>query len=351
MKTLLVVAAAALIVAFAATDSLRGGGGKGDSSASGNGASTLEGSSANPGPVAALPRGALAGTLWYSDALCRLERLDLTTLRQRQVAPGGGHCRFWVSPDGRYVAMHVGRPFTPPERLQLLDLRTGRVRTPFPHPDLAVAPPAWSADSRRLLVCDARSAGGNLLSLDVASGDITRLRHQACYPGFAGGRLVYRDARRDAVVVGGRRVADAARLGRLLHQGVDMVPGVAAQGRTIAVPATTIETPDGPAPHTILVFLDPSGRQRGMWDTGTQAADIGLAGGGRFALAANTGETVVLDRRSGRRFQEAIQAAAAAPDGRTLALATPLAILFTDVDSGRDRFAVRVQATWLAWTR
>src|SRR5690349_3835118 len=54
------------------------------------------------------PPGALEGTLWYADADCHLHRIDLATGGDRLVTPSAGHCRFWLSPDRRYIAMHVG---------------------------------------------------------------------------------------------------------------------------------------------------------------------------------------------------------------------------------------------------
>ncbi len=300
-----------------------------------------------------LPKGVFQGTLWYADAGCRIIRVDLATLRRTAVTPGGGHCRFWISPDGTKIAMHVGSPFTKPSDLELLDLGTGTITRPFHRPDLGVSAPAWSPDSRTLVACDANHVSSVLLSLDVPTGTVRTLRHSACYPGYAGTRLAYQSTLGGSVILGGKKLADAGTLGRLLHAGVDQIPGPAALGDTVAVPATTVPSSPTVAPHTVILFYDSAGRLHGRWDTGIAADTVGLLDDGRFAYYTRPNQTVVYQRKTGDVFIDAegsILAAAASPDGRTLALSNPEAIIFTDVASSRQRFELPVVARWLAWT-
>src|SRR5947199_1287732 len=145
LQTAAVLAVVAVIALAAAADALRGGGGAPARSAP------------PPAPAVqlpALPHGALAGALWYADTGCRLHRIDVASGHDRLVTRSRGHCRFWVSPDGRYMAMHPGAPFVPPADIELLDLVTGRIRTPLRRADLALSPPAWSPDSHALDLCD-----------------------------------------------------------------------------------------------------------------------------------------------------------------------------------------------------
>ena len=300
-----------------------------------------------------LPKGVFRGTLWYADANCRIIRVDLATLRRTPVTPGGGHCKFWISPDGTKIAMHIGAPFTRPADLEVLDLRTGTITTPFHIRDLGVSAPAWSPDSRTLIACDANPVASRLLALDVATGQVRTIRQSACYPGYAGSRLVYQSTLGDSVILGGKKLADAGTLGKLLHAGVDQIPGPAALGDTVAVPATTVPSSLTVAPHTVILFYDSAGHLHGRWDTGIAADTIGLLDHGKFAYYTRPNQTVVYQRQTGDVFINAegsILAAATSPDGKTLALSNPQAVVFTDVASDRDRFELPVIARWLAWT-
>src|SRR5437763_7529232 len=107
LRTAAALAVVAVVAGAAAADALRGGAPH----------------RATPARTAAPPplrEHTLAGTLWYADRRCRLHAVDLPTLRDRTLTASVGHCRFWVSPDRRLVAMHPGRPFTPPRALELL---------------------------------------------------------------------------------------------------------------------------------------------------------------------------------------------------------------------------------------
>jgi hypothetical protein len=251
------------------------------------------------------------------------------------------------------LAMHVGRPFAAPAQLELLDLRTGKITRPLHRPDFAVAPPAWSADSRQLAVCDARNPGEKLVSLDVASGRVRVIQDDACFPAYAGGRLGYRLVNGD-VRLGGRRVADAGSLTRLLGFAVDQIPGIVGLGDTLAVPGTRVTVPGGPAPLTTVVLYDPAGEVREVWPTGVIAQEISLLDNGRI-VAARADERLVVRTLSGRRISEAgdlpILAAAASPDGRTLALATAARLIFADATSGAARFSLPFATSWVAWRR
>jgi hypothetical protein len=339
LTTALVLALVAALVVAVVVDAERGGG-------------TQRTVRRPPATVRPLPAGVLRGRLLYADADCRVVQVDLATLSSRVLTRSGGHCRFWPSPDGRMLAMHVGRPFVPPAALELLDLRTGRITQPLHRPDFAVAPPAWSADSRQLAVCDARNAGERLLRLEVAGGRVHVVRADACFPAYAGGRLGYRLVNGE-VLLGGRRLADAGTLTRLLGFAVDQIPGMVGQGDALAVPATRVTVPGAEPPLTTVVVYDSTGRVREVWPSDVIAQEVSVLGGGEI-LTARAGGRLVVRTRAGRRLTEAgylpIVAAAASPDGRTLALATPARLVFADAASGATRFSLPVATTWVAWS-
>ncbi|MDX6534555.1 MAG: hypothetical protein QOF68_2299, partial [Gaiellales bacterium] len=154
----------------------------------------------------------LTGKVWLADLRCRLIEIDLATLDPRMATRGGGYCRFWFAPRGDLVAMHAGAPFRPPAEIEVLDLATGRRYRPFGRADLAVAPPAWSPDGRRLVACDGRTVASRLVSVAPRGGTVRTVRRDACFPGFAGSRLAYRDMASRAVVIGRTPIADAGTL-------------------------------------------------------------------------------------------------------------------------------------------
>src|SRR5262245_16765726 len=253
IATVLVLGAAAALLAVAVWDGTRDGR---DSAA----------------PREAPPPG-LTGTLWYATESCDVARIDLATLRSRAVTDDGGHCRFWPSPDGTLLAMHIGRPFAAPERIQVLDVASGRITEPVRRPDLAVAPPAWSDDGARLATCDGSRPGGELVIAGIRDRAAPVILRRACFPGFTGRRLVYRRAGGDgAVVAGSRVIADAGTLGDLLGTGVAQVPGIAAARDAVAVPATRLDD----TATTAIVFLDADGRASLVWDTGVSVREVGL---------------------------------------------------------------------------
>ena len=173
------LAVVAAIALASAADALRGGGG---------GPAQTRPAPARTVRLPEPPRGALSGSLWYADAACRLHRIDLASGRDLPVTRSVGHCRFWVSPDRRYVAMHSGGPFTPPRDLELLELATGRITTPFHRPDLAFAPPAWRPDSRALAVCDGSHGPPAILVYHLGTGRVTTPARNACFPAYVGRR-------------------------------------------------------------------------------------------------------------------------------------------------------------------
>jgi hypothetical protein len=295
------------------------------------------------------------GKIWIADRRCRLVTIDLATLDRRAATRDGGHCRFWFAPRGSLVAMHVGAPFQQPAAVEVLDVATGRRYAPFSRPDLAVSPPAWSIDGRRLVACDGRALDSRIVSVHARGGPVTTLRRDACFPGFAGGRLVYRDMARRAAVVAGSAVADAGTLTGDLGAAVDQLPGLAAEGGIVAVPATTLGRPGGPAPDTVVLLYDAEGRPVGQWDTGVTAREVWLFGGGRFAAVADTHRSVIVrDLRSGRLFRPpsgTAVAAASSPDDGTVALAGPEELWFVRVADGATIGSLPVTAGWLGWTR
>ncbi|MDX6552681.1 MAG: hypothetical protein QOH74_1169 [Gaiellales bacterium] len=297
----------------------------------------------------------LRGKIWITDARCRLVEIDLETLGRRLATRDGGHCRFWFAPHGDLVAMHVGAPFRAPADIEVLDIGTGRRSRPFRQPDLAVAPPAWSPDGRRLVACDGRAMASRLVSVAPGGGTVRTIRSDACFPGFAGGRLAYRDMARRAAVIARTPIADAGSLTGELGVAVDQLPGMAAEGSVVAVPATTIGRPGGPAPDTVLFLYDAGGQPLGRWDTGVTAREVWLTGGGRFAAVADTHRSVLVrDLRTGRLLRPPSGpafAAAASPDLATVALAGPTRLWFLRVADGTTIGSLPAAAGWLGWTR
>ncbi|MDX6534015.1 MAG: hypothetical protein QOF68_1759, partial [Gaiellales bacterium] len=256
---------------------------------------------------------------------------------------------------GDLVAMHAGAPFRPPAEIEVLDLATGRRYRPFGRADLAVAPPAWSPDGHRLVACDGRTVASRLVAVAPRGGTVRAVRRDACFPGFARGRLAYRDMASRAVVLGRTAIADAGTLTGELGAAVDQLPGLAAQGGVVAVPATTLGRPGGPAPDTVLFLYDAEGRPIGRWDTGVTAREVWLLGGGRFAAVADTRRSVVVrDLRTGRLLRPPsgrAVAVAASPDLATLALAGPHRVWFVRVADGATIGSLPVAAGWLGWIR
>lgn len=345
LQTAAVLAVVAVIALAAAADALRGGGG------------SPAHSTPPPAPAVqlpALPHGALSGTLWYADPHCRLHRIDLASGDDRLVTRSTGHCRFWVSPDGRYVAMHPGAPFVPPADMELFDLASGGITTPFRRADLALAPPAWSPDSRALAVCDGLHGPPSIRVYHLPTGRITTPARDACFPAYVGPRLAYRDLN-SVTHLGDQLVADSGTLTELLHRGVYQEPAPVGAGGVLAVSATTVTPAGGPPPITTVVLLDGAGRVVSRWDTGVIADTVSLLAGGRVIAAARPAGVILEDAGTREVVTSAagrpIASAATAPgDPRMLALADGRRIVFETM-SGQARWALPVRTEWIEWTR
>jgi len=345
LRTAAVLAVVAVIAAVAAADALRGGG------------TAPSHTTPPPAPsvhLPALPHATLTGTLWYADAHCRLHRIDLATGHDRLLTRSTGHCRFWVSPDRREVAMHPGAPFIPPADMELLDLATGQITTPFHRADLALAPPAWSPDSHALAVCDGLHGPPSIRVYHLPTGEITTPARDACFPGYVGPRLAFRDLN-SVTHLGDRLIADSGTLTELLRRGVYQEPAPVGAGGVLAVSATTVTPAGGPPPITTVVLLDGAGRLVSRWDTGVIADTVSLLAGGRVIAAArpagvileNAGTREVVTSAAGRPI---VSAATAPGDPRMLALADGRRIVF-EAMSGRARWALPVRTRWIEWTR
>jgi hypothetical protein len=248
--------------------------------------------------------------------------------------------------------MHTGRPFIPPEPIELLNVATGRVTAPFQRPDLAFAPPVWSPDSRTLVACDGDRGPPDLRAYHVGSGAITTPATFACFPGYVGARLAYRDL--DSVTrLAGRKIADAGTLTDVLRQGIYQEPAPAAAGNVVAVSGTTVTPAGGPPPITTVVLFDAAGHVVDRWDTGAIADSVTLLAGGRVIVVSRRAGLVVDDRRTRAVVASAagrpIVSAAVAPDATGLALADGRRIVFTDM-RGRPRFALPIRTGWIQWT-
>jgi hypothetical protein len=310
----------------------------------------------SPPPQVSLPappRGALEGTLWYADRGCRLHRIDLSTGGDGLVTRSGGHCRFWISPDRRYVAMHVGRPFTPPRDLELLDVATGRITTPLDRPDIALAPPAWSPDSRSLAVCDGSTGPPAIRVYHLTTGRVTTPSRAACFPAYVGRRLAFRDLN-SITYLGGRLIADSGTLTRLLHRGVYQEPAPVGAGGVLAISATTVTPAGGPPPITTVLLFDRAGKVRKRWDTGVIADTVSLLADGHVIAADRPAGVLLDDVDTGEVLASAagrpIVAAATAPDNpRLVALSDGRRIVFSTM-SGEARWALPVRTAFLGWT-
>ena len=299
------------------------------------------------------PRGLLPGSLWYADAACRPHRIDLVTGRDRLLTPSRGHCRLWVSPDRREVAMHSGSANAAPHPVELLNVRTGAITAPFRRPDLALAPPAWSPDSSTLVVCDGIRGPPALRAYHLATGIVTTPSGHGCDPGYVGAGLAFR-ALDLATRVGPRRIANARTLTVLLHRDVEQTPAPTTAGGLLAIPATTITPAGGAPPVTTVVLFNAAGGVVGTWDTGGLAQSIQLLGGGRVIAASGRDGVVLEDRRTGGVVTSVagrpIVAVAASPRGDMLALSDGRRIVITDM-RGRPRFALPIRTGWIQWTR
>jgi hypothetical protein len=299
------------------------------------------------------PRGLLPGSLWYADPRCRLHRVDLATGHDRLVTASGGHCRFWVSPDRREVAMHSGRPFVAPQAVELLNVATGAITAPFRRPDLALAPPAWSPDSRTLVVCDGSRGPPALRAYHLTTGRLTTPAGQGCDPGYVGPRLAFR-ALNLVTRVGWHRIANARTLASLLHRDVQQTPAPTSTGAVLAIPATTITPAGGAPPVTTVVLFDAGGHVTGMWDTGGLAQGVALLDGGRVIAATRRDGVVLEDRRTASVVTSVqgrpIVADAVSPRGDVLALADGRQVVFASM-SGRPAFALPIHTRWIEWTR
>ena len=338
------LAVVAAIAVAAAADALRGGG---------NAPSQSTSPPTPPVQLPGLPHGVLSGTLWYADAHCRLHRIDLASGHDLLVTPSAGHCRFWISPDGRYVAMHPGAPFIPPADMELLQVATGRITTPLHRADLALAPPAWSPDSRALAVCDGLHGPPSIRVYHLATGRVTTPARNACFPAYVGPRLAFRDLN-SVTHLGDRLMADSGTLTELLHRGVYQEPAPVGAGGVLAVSATTVTPAGGPPPITTVVLLDGSGRVVSRWDTGVIADTVSLLADGHVIVASrpagaiveNTDTREVVTSAAGRPI---VSVATAPGDPRMLALADGRRIVFETM-SGQARWALPVRTAFLQWT-
>lgn len=338
------LAVVAAIALASAADALRGGGG---------GPAQTRPAPARTVRLPEPPRGALSGSLWYADAACRLHRIDLASGRDLPVTRSVGHCRFWVSPDRRYVAMHSGGPFTPPRDLELLELATGRITTPFHRPDLAFAPPAWRPDSRALAVCDGSHGPPAILVYHLGTGRVTTPARNACFPAYVGRRLAYRDLG-SVTHLGHRLVADSGSLGQLLRRGVYQEPAPTGAGGVLAVSATTVTPAGGPPPITTVVLFDAAGNVILRWDTGGLADTVSLLGDGHVIAASRRAGLILDDIDTGEVLTSAagrpIVAAATMPgDPRMVALSDGRRIVFETM-SGQAHWALPVSTAFLQWT-
>jgi hypothetical protein len=344
VRTAIALAVAGAIALVAAADALHGGGG-----APGHTRPSTPPAVSLPAP----PRGALDGTLWYADPECRLHRIALASGHDQLVTRSPGHCRFWVSPDRRHVAMHVGRPFTPPRDLELLDLATGRITTPLGRPDVALAPPAWSPDSRALAICDGSDGPPAIRVYHLPTGRVTTRARAACFPAYVGRRLAYRDLN-SITYLGGRLVADSGTMSRLLRRGVYQEPAPVGADGVLAISATTVTPAGGPPPITTVVLFDAAGNVTTRWDTGVIADTVSLLAGGRVIVASRPAGMIVDDAGTGEALTSAagrpIVAAATAPGNpRLVALSDGRRIVFSTL-SGRARWALPVRTAFLQWT-
>ncbi len=349
VRTALVLALVAVVAIAAAADALGGRHSPPPAAARTTPAATRH---REPADLPRPPHGLLPGSLWYADTACRLHRVDLATGHDRLLTASRGHCRFWVSPDRREVAMHSGLAYVPPQAVELLDVATGAITAPFRRPDLALAPPAWSPDSRTLVVCDGSRGPPALRAYHLAGGAVTTPSGEGCDPGYVGAKLAFRAL--DLVTrIGPHRIANAHTLAALLHRDVEQTPAPATVGGVLAVPATTITPAGGAPPVTTVVLFDTAGHVIGTWDTGGPATSVALLDRGRVIAASRREGVILEDRRTGSVVTSVggrpIVSAAVSPRGDVLALADGHRVVFASMN-GRPAFALPIATRWIEWT-
>ncbi|NJC68802.1 hypothetical protein HC031_03535 [Planosporangium thailandense] len=155
-----------------------------------------------------------------------------------------------VSPDGRWVSYVRGDT----SALHLVDVRTGRDRVLREHVDGQCAEPAWSSDSRRLLVSVSADGSANARQglIDVTTGAFTPLATaiQGCHLTWAadGAAIGYADGNGKIFVAkpdgsGQRAVPGINNFGTPPYSG--HLESVSPQGRQIALWLSDGTTPVG----------------------------------------------------------------------------------------------------------
>ena len=214
--------------------------------------------------------------------------------------------------------MRYGRPLVPPQPLAVMDVRTGRITTPFTaaRPGVRAAGVEPRLAHARHLRRQPRGARPARIPCHGRARHHSRSRTRASRGTSATGWPT-------ATSTGSPTSAGAAspapvRSPALLRQHVDQTPGRRRRADVLAVPATTVTVAGGPAPIMIVVVYDRRGRAVGEWDTGAVADSIALLGGGRVITASRRAGLVLDDRLTGEVITSAarrpIIAAAVSPD-------------------------------------
>jgi dipeptidyl aminopeptidase/acylaminoacyl peptidase len=356
-----VAAGVAAVVALASLDAIRGG------EDPPVGARAEAPSRAEiAGPFVPQPD-ALAGTLFFTDASCRLRALDLGRLTLGAPGPRTS-CRLTVSPDGRYAVVNRR---SPSGRRGLWLVRLGKAPSLERLLGSSRSSPAWSPDGRFLAVCTSLQSS---LVLELSTG--RRRFVEGCHPVYlADGSLVTRGSSNGtlAVFANGRVQLDLQDLEQAFPPTIDVESRPHVLGAAGA--------PDG----SLLLALSRASEGKrvvvlGRWLDGRLSSAMPLPASaltsvGSYGLTIDVdprGEEAALVRpeRLSRPVTESLEAlvelgsgrlestlrhgsyigAAWSPDGAWLALTTGREIEIFGLDRSSPTYVLPVRARAIAWS-
>lgn len=191
------------------------------------------------------------------------------------------------SPDGRYLAwLAMARPTYEADKLavQLMDLRTGRIRNLTEDTDLSFGSLAWSADGKHLIATAQKVLDTPAFRIDIASGKVTEHNlmagneaHIANLIPLPGGRALFtRDslgAPSELYLSDGmgqaRPLTDVAttRMGAMANIVTRRFSFKGAGGDTVWGQITRLADQDGPIPAILYIHGGPQGSYNDSWST------------------------------------------------------------------------------------
>jgi len=191
------------------------------------------------------------------------------------------------SPDGRYLAwLAMERPAYEADRLavQLLDLKTGKLRNLTGKADLSFGSLAWSADGKTLIATAQKVLDTPAFRIDPATGAVTELNlmagneaHIANLTPLPGGRILFtRDSLGNPAelylsdgMAQARPLTDVAttRMGGMASIVTRRFSFAGAGGDTVWGQITRLADQDGPIPAILYIHGGPQGSFNDGWST------------------------------------------------------------------------------------